>query len=69
MRKNNMMGNDIPKTYNYIVEHFGQSVIADRYDWLYGMAKEYIETRQLEQKTYISEDILNHVIINNKFLI
>lgn len=59
-----MTGNDIPKTYDYIVKHFGESVIADRYDWLYGMLKEYIESRDLGEKTYISEDILNHVIID-----
>ncbi len=38
--------------------------ISSRYDWLYGQMVEYLKIENLQDKIYISEDILNHVIID-----
>lgn len=58
------MDNGLLDSYDYLITEFTEKVIADRTDWLYGLMKEFIETEQLEDKTFISDDILNHVIID-----
>ena len=58
-----MMANDTDATYtDLVIGH--ESVISARYDWLYSQMNYYIEANDLLDKVRISEDILNHVVID-----
>ena len=52
------------KTYGFIVEYFSEEKIQSRYAWLYNMLQDYLEFEKIQNQVYISEDILNHVIID-----
>ncbi len=51
-------------SYDFIVEHFTQERIEKRFAWLYDMMQDYIEMEELQDDVYVSEDLLNHVIID-----
>ena len=55
---------DRKKTYDFIVDHFSEKRIMDRYTWLYDLMQSYLEAEKLQNDVYISEDILNHIIID-----
>lgn len=50
--------------YEYIISHFSEKKIIARYSWLYEMLLDFIKASNLCEKVYVSEDILNHVIID-----
>lgn len=52
------------ETYDFIVDYFTEEKIASRYAWVYNLMQDYLESEKLQDKVYISEDILNHVIID-----
>ena len=58
-----MMESNEEKTYWDMFKDQEKEII-DRYNWLYGQMVEYIETEDLIDKVFISEDVLNHVIID-----
>ena len=51
-------------TYGFIVDYFTEEKIKSRYAWLYNLMQTYLEAEKIQDKVYISEDILNHVIID-----
>ena len=51
-------------TYGFIVDYFTEKKIQSRYAWLYNLMQSYLEAEKIQDKVYISEDILNHVIID-----
>lgn len=51
-------------SYEFIIEHFKEKRIVDRYAWLYSLMEDFIRIEQLSDRVAISEDILNHVIID-----
>ena len=51
-------------TYGFIVDYFTEEKIQSRYAWLYNLMQSYLEAEKIQDKVYISEDILNHVIID-----
>lgn len=51
-------------TYGFIVDYFTEEKIQSRYAWLYNLMQTYLEAEKIQDKVYISEDILNHVIID-----
>lgn len=51
-------------TYGFIVDYFEEEKIKSRYVWLYSLMQDYIDVEKLEGLVRISEDILNHVIID-----
>ena len=55
---------ELKDTYNFIIDHFGEDKIVSRYQWIYDLMEDYINAEELQEKVYISEDILNHVIID-----
>ena len=52
------------ETYDLIIKHFTKERIKERYEWLYDMLYVYVESEKLQDSVYISEKILNHVIID-----
>lgn len=58
-----MMENNSNNDYKDLFDG-SEEKIASRYDWLYGQMIEYLKMQDLQDKVYISEDILNHVIID-----
>lgn len=58
------MADSRSKTYGFIVEYFKEEKIRSRYAWVYDLMQKYIETEKLQECVHISEDILNHVIID-----
>lgn len=55
---------NVDDTYDFIIEHFKEERIESRYAWLYDLMTDYIKSEKLSDKVYISEDILNHVLID-----
>lgn len=51
-------------TYEFIIKHFGEDRIKSRYIWLYDLMQDYLEKEKLQNSIFISEDILDHVIID-----
>lgn len=51
-------------SYEFIIDHFGEERIVARYDWLYSLMEDFIRAENIGTKVFISEDILNHVIID-----
>lgn len=52
------------QSYQYIVERFKREKIESRYNWLYKMLNNYIESMEAQEYLTISTDILNHVVID-----
>ena len=50
-------------TYGFIVDYFTEEKIQSRYAWLYNLMQSYLEVEKIQDKVYISEDILNHVLL------
>lgn len=55
---------EVSETYQYLVEEFGKDVIAGRFNWLYALIEEFLESRNMKESAFISDDILNHVVID-----
>ena len=51
-------------SYGFIINHFKEEKIIARYAWLYDLIVDFIEFNELAEKVYVSEDILNHIIID-----
>lgn len=51
-------------TYDGVLDYFGEEKISDRFDWINGLLCQYIRQEQLEDFAFVSERILNHVIID-----
>lgn len=51
-------------SYQFIIDYFKEERIVKRYEWLYDQMEDYISSSKLTNRVYISEDILNHVIID-----
>lgn len=60
------MANHIEKkdSYDFIIEYFTEERISSRYAWVYGLMQDYIAAEEIQNAVYISEDLLNHVIID-----
>lgn len=52
------------ETYDFIIDHFTEDRMIARYEWLYDLIQDYINSEKLNDKVYISARILNHVIID-----
>ncbi len=52
------------ETYDFIIDYFTEEKISSRYAWVYNLMQDYIESEKIQDKVHISEDILNHVIID-----
>lgn len=50
--------------YEYLVEYFGENKISFRYEWVFGLMEDFIHANQLEEKVWISGNILDHVIVD-----
>lgn len=55
---------DEKKTYGFIIDYFTEKKIKSRYVWVYDLMQKYIETEKLQESVSISDDVLNHVIID-----
>lgn len=55
---------DSNKDYLYILNKFGREVVSDRCNWVNLSIEEYLKQENLEDKAFISEPILYHVIID-----
>ena len=55
---------NIDNTYNFIIEYFTEKKIISRFEWIYDLLEDYIKTEGIQEKVFISEDILNHVVID-----
>lgn len=56
---------EISKTdYQFLIDGFGEERIIDRYSWLYSMIDDYIKQNNLTECVAVSEDILNHVVVD-----
>jgi hypothetical protein len=55
---------DKPNGYQYIIDKFGEAKVESRAKWLYNQLSDYIEIRNLQENVEISEDILEHVLID-----
>mgnify|MGYP004627767531 CR=1 FL=1 len=55
---------DKADTYDFIIDHFGKERIESRFAWIYDLMQDYIDIERLQDKVYISEDILYHVMID-----
>jgi hypothetical protein len=53
-----------PMGYQYIVDKFGKEKVEARSKWLYSLLDDYIKMRKYEDKVEISEDVLEHVLID-----
>lgn len=51
-------------TYEFIIDHFTEKRMRSRYVWVHDLMQKYICTEKLEEMVYVSEDLLNHVIID-----
>lgn len=51
-------------SYSEIVNYFGDTKISDRYKFLYDKMVEYIHVRELEDKLFIHEGILQQAIMD-----
>lgn len=51
-------------SYDYIVKKFGKDKISERSKWLYNLMSDYIDSRGLQGKVVISEDILEYVLVD-----
>jgi len=51
-------------SYDYLLEGFGEDRIADRCNWLMDTMNVYINQNRLAESAYVSEAILNHVVID-----
>lgn len=51
-------------TYDFVIEQFGETKIVSRYEWLYNLMQDYIESEKIVGRVFISDDIMNHVIID-----
>lgn len=51
-------------TYEFIIDHFKKEKIVSRYAWVYNLMQDYIDAEGLQERVYISEDVLNHVVID-----
>lgn len=52
------------KTYGFIVDCFTEEKIQSRYAWVYDLMLDYLRAEKIQDVVYISEDVLNHVIID-----
>lgn len=52
------------KDYKYILHKFGKDVVAGRCDWVKNAIEEYLFQESLNERAYVSESILFHVIID-----
>ncbi len=52
------------KTYEFIVDYFTEEKVQSRYEWLYNLMSDYLQAEKIQDIVCISEDILNHVIID-----
>ncbi|QWT52203.1 hypothetical protein [Eubacterium sp. MSJ-33] len=51
-------------SYNFIIDHFTENRIVSRYNWVNDLIIDFIKTQRYEDKVCISEDVLNHVVID-----
>lgn len=51
-------------SYDAIMNYFGEEVVADRYKYLYDKMQEYINTRGMQDKLAVCEDILHQVVMD-----
>lgn len=51
-------------SYNFIIDHFTEDRIVSRYNWVNDLMLDFIRTQGYGDKVCVSEDVLNHVIID-----
>lgn len=51
-------------SYNFLLEHFGEEKISNRYKYLYAKLEDYIKLRQLDDKVNINRGILQNVVVD-----
>ncbi|MCM1498533.1 MAG: hypothetical protein NC124_08710 [Clostridium sp.] len=51
-------------SYETIVQYFGKETIEDRYKFLFDKMQEYINERELQGSLFISEEILQQVVMD-----
>ena len=52
------------QSYKYLLDSFGEERIVDRFNWLYDLIHNYLKSENAEDYTYLSETILQHVIVD-----
>lgn len=50
--------------YKFLLNEFSEDRIIDRYSWLYSIIEDYINLNNLTESAEVSEDILNHVVLD-----
>ena len=50
--------------YRFLLEEFDEDRIIDRYAWIYSMIEDYLALNNLTEYASVSEDILNHVVVD-----
>ena len=56
--------NELPDSYEYILDKFGEEKLLSRYTWLYDLMENFLRIKNYEDNVIISSDILNHVVID-----
>lgn len=51
-------------SYSYLIEAFSAERIQSRFDWVKSLLDDYVKQEELQDKVYVSEDVLNHVIVD-----
>lgn len=53
-----------PKTYQYLIDKFGEKKIQSRYEWLNHLLEDFVNKRKLQDRVIISDNILKHVVVD-----
>lgn len=50
--------------YQFLIDYFGEEVLKARYETVYAYLDEFIESRGLQDEVFISENILDNIIVD-----
>ena len=53
-----------PEEYGYLIKRFGRDKIAKRFDFVNNLLKEYIIQNEYTDKVFVSENTIEHIIID-----
>lgn len=52
------------ETYRYLVEKFGKTKIASRFDFVHNILDEYIKQNELEGRVIVSLNMIEHIVVD-----